>query len=162
MNFLEYIHPETNPPKDAIALVIPIIPSEQPKVMVAKRLSGYRPRRGELTFPGGGIKYGETPEEAAVREGEEETGIVFPKSGLIPAQHNPSIERWGGGFHYVYMYYAFAEADRFQKREKKLGKWSAITVEQLEQYVRDLQILPFVLNGWWRERLTVDEHDKMQ
>ena len=44
----------------------------------AAALIGRRSRRGELlwSFPKGHIEHGETPEEAAVREIHEETGIL--------------------------------------------------------------------------------------
>ena len=44
-------------------------------------------RKGEpraLGFPGGKLESGETPEEAAARELEEETGLVVPVSALSP------------------------------------------------------------------------------
>lgn len=39
------------------------------------RLSAHISSRGEWTLPGGGIEFGEHPEEAVVREVREETGL---------------------------------------------------------------------------------------
>lgn len=40
------------------------------------RVSAGYPAAGEWTLPGGGIEFGEAPETAAVREVEEETGLI--------------------------------------------------------------------------------------
>ena len=39
------------------------------------RQPGLRDHSGQISFPGGRIEVGETPEEAALREGHEEVGI---------------------------------------------------------------------------------------
>lgn len=46
------------------------------------RLSSHISSRGEWTLPGGGIEFGEHPEEAAVREVLEETGFEVKLTGL--------------------------------------------------------------------------------
>jgi len=45
----------------------------------------------ELTFPKGGIEKGEKPEEAAVREFEEETSVAVDKTRLVPVQSPPDV-----------------------------------------------------------------------
>jgi 8-oxo-dGTP diphosphatase len=59
------------------------------KVWVQTRVDD-GPYRGLLEFPGGGIEAGETPLQAAVREVEEEVGIVIrPEDGkFMGTYHN--------------------------------------------------------------------------
>lgn len=48
------------------------------KVLLLHRSVGFR----VWEFPGGGIEFGESPEEAAVREAKEETGLTVKSIGL--------------------------------------------------------------------------------
>ena len=60
----------------------------------------YQLHRGETfwTFPGGGIESGESPEQAAVREAREETGLEIEVSGLL----YKSPRKSGEGIYYCY------------------------------------------------------------
>lgn len=77
---------KTEKPPVSVAIIV-----DQGKVLMARR----RAKEGDLSwvFPGGAIEPGETPEDAAVREVAEETGLhveavktlgdrVHPKSGV--------------------------------------------------------------------------------
>jgi mutator protein MutT len=46
-----------------------------PEVLLTRRSWGLRTHRGEISFPGGRIDPGETPEETALREAHEEVGL---------------------------------------------------------------------------------------
>lgn len=50
------------------------------RLLLARVAPGY-PAAGIWTLPGGGLEFGETPWDAAVREVEEETGLVARISG---------------------------------------------------------------------------------
>jgi 8-oxo-dGTP diphosphatase len=57
--------------------------NEEGAVLIAKRPLG-RPLAGLWEFPGGKVEAGEEPEEALVRELEEELGIEVAKGDLAP------------------------------------------------------------------------------
>jgi len=67
-----------------------IITSEGRVLMVRRRV-----KEGELSwqFPAGGIEPGETPEEAAVRETLEETGVKVEAERLIGQRIHPKTGR---------------------------------------------------------------------
>jgi 8-oxo-dGTP diphosphatase len=75
---------------------------EDDKVALIER---YRDGKHYFVFPGGGADEGETPEQAAVREMEEETGLrVTARCKLaeirfgLSTQHYYLVERVGGEF----------------------------------------------------------------
>ena len=55
------------------------------------RLSAVTEAAGAWTLPGGGIEFGEHPEAAALRELEEETGLIGTIAGLLAVDsvHRP-------------------------------------------------------------------------
>lgn len=63
------------------AVLIPLVQTAGEWWLLFQRRSDELPvHRGQVAFPGGAIEPGETAEEAAVRETEEETGV--PASGI--------------------------------------------------------------------------------
>ncbi|HXH30007.1 MAG TPA: NUDIX domain-containing protein [Bacteriovoracaceae bacterium] len=83
------------------------------------------PYHGLLEFPGGGIEPGEEPVEAAVREVEEEVGILIQKAsatfmGLYPTEHP---ER-------TVLLYVFLFPDPGQELRLK-GKWLPVDGSRL-------------------------------
>lgn len=151
MHFLEYIHPETNPPVDSVAFTIPITGSlRRPLFMVAERLTDQRSIR-RYTFPGGGIEVGERPKRAARREIREESGLIVNEEELMSAQRIPSIARWGDCFHKVYMYYMFLDRRKMkpQHTEEKLSDWFFLTKRELFQSIRDLRFPDFLIQPEW-------------
>jgi 8-oxo-dGTP diphosphatase len=89
---------KTEKPPVSVAIIV-----DQGKVLMARR----RAAEGEISwvFPGGAIEAGESPQEAAVREVAEETGLkveavkvlgdrVHPKSGV--PMHYVAVRLVGG------------------------------------------------------------------
>ena len=58
------------------AVLVPIILRKEPMVMLTQRHAGLSKHAGQIAFPGGRIDQGETPIQAALREANEEVGLV--------------------------------------------------------------------------------------
>lgn len=63
------------------------------KLVVVRRK--YPPFKGKLALPGGFVEYGETVEEAAVREFEEETGLKTAVEGILGVYSDPDRDPRG-------------------------------------------------------------------
>jgi len=76
------------------------------EVLLIKR--GKPPYQGHWSIPGGKINYGETAQEAALRELMEETGITARITGLIDVVDSISTRQEGrtGEWHYLLVDYA--------------------------------------------------------
>ena len=60
------------------AVLVPVLGAEQGalRLLLTQRTDHLRDHAGQISFPGGGLKSGETPLEAALREAEEEVGLA--------------------------------------------------------------------------------------
>ena len=66
--------PEGIKPKHA-AVLVPIILRDNPTVLLTQRHAGLSKHAGQIAFPGGRNDVGETPQQAALREAQEEVGL---------------------------------------------------------------------------------------
>lgn len=57
--------------------------SDRPAILLTKRAVGLRKHAGQWALPGGGIDAGESPEEAALRELQEEVGLDLPLESIV-------------------------------------------------------------------------------
>lgn len=62
-------------PKPA-AVLVGVIENNRPTVLLTQRTTTLSKHGGQIAFPGGRLDAGETPLQAAVREAEEETGLL--------------------------------------------------------------------------------------
>ncbi|MFC7472959.1 CoA pyrophosphatase [Dankookia sp. GCM10030260] len=57
------------------AVLVPIVLHPRPSILLTLRAAKMSAHAGQVSFPGGRIEAGETPEAAAVREAAEEVGL---------------------------------------------------------------------------------------
>ncbi|UCG95024.1 MAG: NUDIX hydrolase [archaeon] len=66
---------------------VDIIAERDGKIVIITR--GIEPHKGKLANPGGHVDYGETIENAAVREMKEETGLDIRLKGILGVYSDP-------------------------------------------------------------------------
>ena len=78
------------------AVLVPLLARPAgPTLLFTRRSETLPHHRGEISFPGGGMGTGETPEAAALREAEEEIGLAPPASEILGVLDDlPSIARY--------------------------------------------------------------------
>jgi 8-oxo-dGTP pyrophosphatase MutT (NUDIX family) len=57
------------------AVLVPLVAHPEPTVLLTLRSARLNSHAGQVSFPGGRMEPGETPEQAALREAEEEVGL---------------------------------------------------------------------------------------
>jgi 8-oxo-dGTP pyrophosphatase MutT (NUDIX family) len=67
----------------AVAVVVQPDPSGEAAVLLTRRAAGLRRHGGQWALPGGRLDPGETPEDAALRELEEEVGLALPSEHIL-------------------------------------------------------------------------------
>jgi 8-oxo-dGTP pyrophosphatase MutT (NUDIX family) len=58
------------------AVLVPVVLGRPPGILLTKRTAHLKKHAGQVSFPGGRIDAGETPEAAALREAHEEVGLA--------------------------------------------------------------------------------------
>lgn len=58
------------------AVLVPVVLGKVPGILLTKRTAHLKKHAGQVSFPGGRIDAGETPEAAALREAEEEVALA--------------------------------------------------------------------------------------
>ncbi len=68
-----------------ITIVVGLVTNDKGEVLLAKRNQPENPQiHNKWEFPGGGIEFGEEPEQALLREIKEETGLKVEIVKLLP------------------------------------------------------------------------------
>lgn len=67
----------------AVALVVQPDEKGNAAILLTRRAAGLKRHGGQWALPGGRLDPGETPEDAALRELEEEIGLVLPSEHLL-------------------------------------------------------------------------------
>jgi 8-oxo-dGTP diphosphatase len=79
--------------KQITLTVDPIIITDDKKIILIKRV--FDPYKDYWALPGGIVEYGETVEEAAIREAKEETGLDIKIEKLIGVYSDPDRDPRG-------------------------------------------------------------------
>lgn len=69
--------------RDAAVLVPFVLADDGLRLLLTKRSSGLRHHPGQVAFPGGKMEGAETPEDAALREADEEIGLPRDRARLM-------------------------------------------------------------------------------
>lgn len=112
---------EVKKPKRKVAL---IVLKKNNKVLIAKRVDKpFMNNAGKWGFPGGGIDKGETAKEAAIRECEEELGIVPSNVRLLSRKGN------------ITTFVANFPVDQtIDLNREEHDKWKMVDVETMNDY----------------------------
>ncbi|MEM9797262.1 MAG: CoA pyrophosphatase [Pseudomonadota bacterium] len=65
------------------AVLVPLMAGAEPGVMLTKRSSRLKHHPGQIAFPGGKLEAGESAEQAALREAQEEVGLPQSAAHLL-------------------------------------------------------------------------------
>ena len=78
-------------------IAVALIRNSKGEVLVQKRIDPLVPEAdGKWEFPGGVVEFGETPEQAAIRECKEETGCAITIIRVLPLCHTKMWQRTDG------------------------------------------------------------------
>jgi 8-oxo-dGTP diphosphatase len=88
-------------PETPKLMVDVVVPSEEGSVLLIRRASD--PYEGQWALPGGFVEVGETLEEAAAREAEEETGLKVEIVRLVGVYSNPDRDPRGHNVSCAYL-----------------------------------------------------------
>ena len=88
-------------PETPKIMVDVVVPSEEGRILLIRR--GSDPYEGYWALPGGFVEVGETLEEAAVREAEEETGLKVEVVRLVGVYSDPDRDPRGHNVSVTYL-----------------------------------------------------------
>ena len=87
--------------KKQIIIAVGLVINEAGEILLGRRNQPENPQiHGKWEFPGGGIEYGESPEDALVREMKEETGLDVEIVRLLPKIYS-NVWQWQSGDYQV-------------------------------------------------------------
>ncbi len=97
---------------------VAVVVEKEGKVLLLKR------KNGLWELPGGGVEWGERPEEAVVREGKEECGVEIKKVELLGVS-SATYKKNGNDKHSIYIGYVAKEWEGEVKisEEHLEGRW---------------------------------------
>jgi 8-oxo-dGTP diphosphatase len=100
------------------------------RVLIGLRRGG--PSTGTWSFPGGKVEPGETPEETALRELQEETGLVAAQPKLLPFATVDEVDP-GVVFGTRFVVARWAGGEPAEPEPEKCGDWQWCSWDDLPQ-----------------------------
>jgi len=88
-------------PETPKLMVDVVVPSEEGRILLIRR--GSDPYEGQWALPGGFVEVGETLEDAAAREAEEETGLKMEIVRLVGVYSDPDRDPRGHNVSCAYL-----------------------------------------------------------
>ena len=105
------------------------------KILLEKR--GNDPGRGKWSVPGGIVELGENPEQAVIREVQEETGLVVDAPELIDVVSSVTLDESGNvKYHFVIVNYIVKLEGGTARAASDAAELEWVRLEEVEQ--RDL------------------------
>jgi mutator protein MutT len=122
-------------------IAVALIRNAQGKILVQKRIDPQVPKaHGKWEFPGGLVEFGETPEQAAVRECKEETNCTIEIIRMLPFCHTKIWQRADGIALQVFVW--FFEAYHKDGEPKPLDKKVSEVMWRTKEEALRLDSLP--------------------
>ncbi len=120
------------------------------KIALIKR--GNEPSKGKWTIPGGLVELAESPEQAVIREGEEETGLTVDNPTLIDVVSNVDLDEQGKvKYHYVIIDYLVHVKSGTAKAASDAEELRWVPFQEVEAYNLTASFRLFFRNN--REKL---------
>lgn len=109
--------------EDRIVLTVDVVITDvEGRILLMER--GTEPFKGSWVLPGGVVEPGETVEQAAMREAQEETGLVLRIEGLIGVYSQPGRDP-RGAFVSVAFHATIAGGTLQTTKEARAFQWAA-------------------------------------
>lgn len=124
-----------------------LVRSSDRKLLLAQRPANAKSMPLLWEFPGGKMEDGETPEQALVRELEEELGVIVHPSALaVVGYASHSYDRIEKPFHLCMPLYAVHqwEGTPTSKLGQQLEWVAQDALEQFEMPLADIPLIPFI------------------
>ena len=124
--------PRTYPafPIPAVGAVI----VDHDRVLLIQR--GQAPAKGKWTIPGGAIEVGESPEEALIREIQEECGLTITIQSIVEVINKVIRDEQGNiRYHYIILdYLAYCPQDESLKARSDVINAHWVPLQELAKY----------------------------
>lgn len=95
------------------------------KVLLLHRVSNF----DVWEFPGGGIEFGESPEDAAVRETKEETGLKVKSKGFLTINSHVTPQK----HHHIWLHYRCIIINGEVKVNKEHTEYGWFSIKEIKK-----------------------------